>query len=465
MKITSAAFAEYFQCPEVYAEFEVPNDLSGNATYFQFEDDLICYGRAGLGSSTRLPDPTLPELRAGFNNSHVHLPLYPDEVANNQRLEHYAASHRPSAVRNGASGVAFAFYYMLRPWMSVPLRRQLQRIYSIGSRNVAFPRWPNDTTADDFLSCLLRLVIQNRGHKIPFIWFWPNGAGACLALTHDVESQLGYQFCSELMGLDEQFGFRSSFQLVPEDRYRTSLEFVREIKQRSFEVNIHDFNHDGHLFRDWNTFSSRAPKIRKYAEAFEAKGFRSAIMYRNPEWLPVLGFEYDMSIPNAAHLDPQRGGCCTLFPFFINDVLELPLTTIQDYALLHILNTRSIELWQRQTELIFRRHGLATFLVHPDYIVRQKDQDVYVRLLAHLRRWCDDTGVWSATPQEINNWWRARRDMRLVSKGNVWSIEGPQRERARLAFAGIDHGQLKFELADSNVPVTTDRLVCASQAD
>src|SRR5581483_5815788 len=157
---------------------------------------------------------------------------------------------------------------------------------------------------------------------------------------------------------------------------------------------------------------------------------------------------YDMSVPNAAHLDPQSGGCCTLFPFFIGNTLELPLTTIQDYSLLHLLNCRSIELWQQQTELIVRKHGLATFLVHPDYIVRQRDRAVYVQLLEYLKHVREDLNVWAVRPQEVNDWWRARAAMHLVHRDDRWSIEGPQSERASLAFADMRDGRVIFELAE-----------------
>ena len=53
-----------------------------------------------------------------------------------------------------------------------------------------------------------------------------------------------------------------------------------------------------------------------------------------------------MSVPNVAHLEPQRGGCCTVMPYFVGDVLELPLTTIQDYSLFHILGDYSTTLWK-----------------------------------------------------------------------------------------------------------------------
>src|SRR2546422_7785745 len=37
--------------------------------------------------------------------------------------------------------------------------------------------------------------------------------------SHDVEELAGRNFCSALMDLDEAAGIRSSFQIVPEERY------------------------------------------------------------------------------------------------------------------------------------------------------------------------------------------------------------------------------------------------------
>jgi len=71
-------------------------------------------------------------------------------------------------------------------------------------------------------------------------------------------------------------------------------------------------------------------------------------MYRNQDWYDSFDFSYDMSAPNVAHLDPMRGGCCTVMPYFIGKILELPVTTSQDYTLFHMLNDYSIDLWKQQ---------------------------------------------------------------------------------------------------------------------
>jgi hypothetical protein len=174
-------------------------------------------------------------------------------------------------------------------------------------------------------------------------------------VTHDVETIKGRDFCTALMDVDDSFAIKSSFQLIPEKRYPLSPSFVAQLRERGFEVNVHDLNHDGRLFAGKARFLERAPRINEYGRALGARGFRSGALYRNPDWYEALAFSYDMSVPNVAHLDPQRGGCCTVMPYFIGKMLELPVTTTQDYALFHILKDFSINLWRLQIARIISR--------------------------------------------------------------------------------------------------------------
>ena len=158
-------------------------------------------------------------------------------------------------------------------------------------------------------------------------------------------------------------------------------------------------------------------------------------------------FAYDMSVPNAAHLEPQRGGCCTVMPYFIGKLLELPLTTVQDYTLFHILNDYSTTLWKQQIEAISQHHGLISLITHPDYLVGARERDVYVDLLRHLCDRRDRDGLWTALPGEINRWWRNRRQMTLVADGEQWRVEGPDAERARIAYASVESGRVVYTLS------------------
>ena len=160
----------------------------------------------------------------------------------------------------------------------------------------------------------------------------------------------------------------------------------RGCERRGFEVNLHDLNHDGRLFADKDAFLRHARRINDYTREFGCEGFRSGAMYREQGWFGAFEFSYDMSVPNAAHLEPQRGGCCTVMPYFVGNILELPLTTIQDYSLFHILDDYSTTLWKEQIRVISEHHGLISVIAHPDYLTGRREREVYVELLRHLAR-------------------------------------------------------------------------------
>ncbi len=164
----------------------------------------------------------------------------------------------------------------------------------------------------------------------------------------------------------------------------------------------------------------------------------------------MFEFSYDMSVPNVAHLEPMRGGCCTVMPYFVGKIVELPLTTAQDYSLFHILNDYSIDLWKQQVDLIKRRNGLMSFIAHPDYLIERRARNVYESLLDYLRQMLEREKIWAALPGDVDLWWRARSQMKLVSRGSKWDIEGPGKERAQLAYAALDGDQLVYELPEAS---------------
>jgi hypothetical protein len=248
------------------------------------------------------------------------------------------------------------------------------------------------------------------------------------------------------MDINDSFDIKTSFQVVPEERYEVTESFLDSIRSRGFEVNVHDLNHDGNLFVDHDQFLDRVKKINVYGKKFRARGFRSAVLYRNLEWMDALDFEYDMSVPNVAHLDPQRGGCCTVMPYFVGDRLEIPVTAIQDYSLFHILSDYSTRLWEQQINVIKDAHGLASFIVHPDYVIERRARSTYEQLLSHLNSLREDQDLWIALPSEINDWWRARAKMRVTQVNGAWQVDGEGSGRARVAFASLDNDRLRYRI-------------------
>jgi hypothetical protein len=377
------------------------------------------------------------------------LPFDLSETVDNLRHERYPEAQRAIA-HISSFNLTHDTYYLLRPFLPVSVRKHLQRLHWRGWRGIPFPRWPVDTTVETLMKQAVSLVLERSGaEEFPFIWFWPDEAPGCVMVTHDVEGPAGARFCGTLMALDAEFGIRSSFQVVPDAPWSSPAatgQLVDTVKRRGFEVNVHDLTHDGHLFRKRERFLRHAAAINVRGRAFGSRGFRSGAMYRRQDWLAALDISYDMSVPNVAHLEPQGGGCCTVMPYFLGHVLELPLTAAQDYTVFHVLGEYSTRLWQEQIDTVLGEHGLVSFIAHPDYLIEPRARKVYTELLHLLAELREDRGVWIAPPAEIDAWWRSRREMRLVRDGTSWRVEGPGAGRARIAFARLEDGRVVYDV-------------------
>jgi hypothetical protein len=449
--MTGRILRDRFRCPQGLDDFVVAGDLSGDDGFFRFGPSVICYGRYAPGQAAKSATGLLPDAREHIRtrDRSVYLPFDPGRVVENLCYERYATDQRRASRVVAGQGALRRVYSSIRPLLPLAIRKHLQKLYFRGWDTLPFPKWPVDRTVETLSEQILLLSMKGRGiERVPLVWFWPDGAPSCTIITHDVETPAGVAFCTELMDLDDSFEMKGSFQIVPEKRYRVPPGFLQKIRDRGFEVNVQDLNHDGLLYSDRALFLRRAEQINTYAKKFCAQGFRAGVLYRNSEWYHALQFSYDMSIPNVAHLDPQRGGCCTVMPFFIGEMVELPVTTSQDYTLFHILNDYSIQLWKDQIALIREKHGLLSFIVHPDYIVDEKPRKVYVELLRYLAKLRADGQTWMALPRDVANWWRLRSRLDLVKSGNSWRIIGEGSERARLAWAVLANDTLSYEIPE-----------------
>ena len=442
----SQAFLDRYRCPANFLNIQLDGELSTDPGYFRFGPKVIGYGRTCAGSRGFEPHSGFDELGQNVVTGQgvLRLPFDPSEVIDNLRLERYSHSG------NRWQKVLRKLYYWIRPFTTRSVRKRVQQFHARGWEQKSFPHWPVDTTVENLSEALMLLSLEANGvDRIPFVWFWPGGARGCLTMTHDVETEAGRDFCGELMDIDDEFGIKSSFQIVPEERYPVPPSFLASIRDRGFEIGVQDLNHDGRLYDDRNEFLRRAQIINRYGREYGARGFRAGVLYRKPEWYDALDFSFDMSMPNVAHLDPQPGGCCTVMPYFIGDILELPVTTIQDYTLFSLLHAHSIDLWKAQLEIIFAKNGLASFIVHPDYVTEPEPRRAYRSLLEYLKEFRRRENIWTALPSEIDRWWRVRNQMSVVLDGNSFRIEGDASGRAVLAFAKNVDGRLVYEVPDS----------------
>jgi len=436
---------QYYRCPEHYARLALRGPLSETNGFFRLGPDTVCYGKCSghspADSASGILHDALHDTTIDGNT--IHLPFDLKQVVENLRYELYSGEHTNG---NGLKTQALTkAYYLIRPLLPVSVRKYIQKWRLRGWDQLPFPHWPVDRTVDQMFEQVMLLSLRSQSaDRIPFIWFWPDGARSCAIMTHDVETAIGRDSCAYLMDMDETFGIKAAFEIVPQQRYEVTSDFLKSIRQRGFEIVVHDLNHDGRLFSNREQFLERVASINAYKEQFGSIGFRAAILYRKQSWFNDLNFDFDMSVPNVAHLDPQRGGCCTVMPYFVGKILELPVTTTQDYTLFHILNDYSINLWQKQIDLIMEKHGLISFIVHPDYIGAPRERNIYQALLSHLADLRKERALWITTPGEVNRWWRQRAEMKLVEDRHGLRIDGEGNERARIAYASENNGRIAY---------------------
>lgn len=438
--------SERYRLPESMVKYAVQGPLPNKEGFFRFGKDSVCFGSCSTGPVASSAIGPLHDAWdvASMNGHGLQLAFDPDQVIENLLLERYLGDE----TRTVSKSITRTVYYAIRPFLSTGVRKHLQKMHMAGRKKDGVPNWPLDCTVERILEKLMALVIRAQGlDRVPFIWFWPEGYSSCVTLTHDVETVRGRDFCSQLMDWDEAAGLRSSFQLVPEQRYSIPEGLLATMRERGFEIDVHDLNHDGQLFLDRTEFLKRVERVNRYAVSMGARGFRSGALYHNQNWYDALEVEYDMSVPNSGHWEAQFGGCCTVFPYFVENVLELPLTTVQDYVLFNLWNDYSTDLWKKQAGLIQEKHGYICFLTHPDYLLEPRAQRTYQQLLEFIRDLRMQENVWFSLPGEVNDWWRERSKLNLVQNSNGgWRIEGAGKERARIAYAKVNGESVVYEL-------------------
>jgi len=205
---------------------------------------------------------------------------------------------------------------------------------------------------------------------------WPEGKKFAFVITHDVEGLEGMQKCQQLMRLEMEMGFRSSFNFIPEGSYSVTEEIRQELIRNGYEVGVHDLKHDGFLYRSRKQFRINAQRINYYLSKWDAVGFRSGFMLHKLDWLHDLNVVYDASTFDTDPFEPQPDGFRTIFPFHVKKTgdkegpgyIELPYTLPQDSTLFLLLKEKNTSIWQLKLDWIAEHGGLALINIHPDYI-------------------------------------------------------------------------------------------------
>jgi glycosyltransferase involved in cell wall biosynthesis len=364
-------------------------------------------------------------------DGNVFLPFDPGEVMWHFWSEQYRAVGRPAFSALGRAA-ARRGYYLVRPLLPRAFQLNLRRAFSRVQGRSAFPAWPVEDTLHNLYQWLFGLVAELAGQPVPFLEPWPHGRSWALVLTHDVDTEAGYRDIGRLRSLERERGYSSSWNFVAL-RYRVGDDLVGDLHDAGFEVGVHGLRHDGRDLGSRRLMEKRLPAMRRYAQRWDAVGFRSPATQRAWELMPRLGFEYDSSYTDTDPYEPQPGGCCTYLPYHNAGMVELPITLPQDHTLFAVLQHRDADVWLRKARHIRERHGMVLVLTHPDYARDDpRITEGYRKLLDEFR---GDGTVWHALPRDVAAWWRRRAASSLRHDGDGWIIEGPAATEGRVGLA------------------------------
>jgi hypothetical protein len=358
-------------------------------------------------------------------DGNVFVPFDPDEAIRAYWSEAYRMRGSTSTPRT-----ALRAYYRVRPLLPRRVQIAARRAFSRVQARTAFPRWPVETSLHDLYRWLYAALDDACGAPVPGIAPWPDEKAWAFVLTHDVELDVGCRSVHLLRDIEERHGLRSSWNFVPR-RYETPQSTIGDLHDRGFEVGVHGLYHDGRDLESRAMLEERLPAMRAAAKEWSAVGFRSPATHRDWDLMPLLGFDYDSSYPDTDPFEPQGGGCCSWWPFFNRDLVELPITLPQDHTLLVILR-RGADAWAEKARALRARGGMALTITHPDYMLDDERLEMYD---AFVSEFADDPTAWHALPREVSAWWRRRAESTLVRDGDGWRVDGPAAAEGRVATA------------------------------
>ncbi len=268
-------------------------------------DDLL----QNLGHSWRrldgIADEDGNEVAAVWESAEgaVFLLFDPGEVMLNLWSERYTTLGRRGVGRTARSAMLRTYYLVL---LLLPRRLQimLRQIFAAQQGVPEFPQWPIEASLHDMYEWLFGLLTSIAGAPIPWIDVWPTGKTWAFVLTHDVETDAGVADRELLRAPERRHGFRSSWNFVPE-RYCLDQDVVRELRAEDCEIGVHGLRHDGRDLASRRMLSKRLPAMRAAADRWQAAGFRSPATQRHWELMPLLGFDYDSSIPTPIRTNPS----------------------------------------------------------------------------------------------------------------------------------------------------------------
>lgn len=280
----------------------------------------------------------------------------------------------------------------------------------VEKENVTF----SDKLSLDALRFILVRTIEKLLNKNVQRKLW-NGKKYALIVTHDVDTREGLLKAKHLKKLEKKYHVSSAWY-IPSKRYKLDTEIVRELANHD-EVGAHGTSHDGKLIHlPQQKLLERMKECKETlakVAGVEIHGFRTPLLQCSKEIINSTiktGFRYDSSCPTWEPLSPttlKPYGIRTSFPIMINNMVEIPVTFLQDHQLLYLLKKKPeqcTQIWIELKEHIKEIGGLCSLLIHPDYEFTKPKNLIFYEQFLNI--FTEDSECLITTPNELVQLWK-----------------------------------------------------------
>lgn len=259
----------------------------------------------------------------------------------------------------------------------------------------------------------LRFILANAVERISGMRLprktWKEKKSCCI-VTHDVDTKQGLARARPIKKLEERYCIESAWY-VPTKHYSLDSATVRDLANYG-EVGVHGARHSGNLInlpsKKLFQLLYEAKQLLEEVLGSSVKGFRSPLLQHNStifEQLKKADYSYDTSVPTWEPKHPQTMGpfgTGTVFPLVLNNLVEIPVSTVQDHQLLYVLGLTAKETlseWLSFMTIIKEIGGCSVLLSHPEYgLFDSENISIYEDFLGYIS---SDIDQWITTPAKI----------------------------------------------------------------
>lgn len=250
---------------------------------------------------------------------------------------------------------------------------------------------------------------------------WPPGKKCAFISTHDIDSAFGQDYIENYFNIEKELKIRSTNFWITH-LYKLNHRLLKQAVNNSFEIGLHDYNHDGKLaMLSKEEIKKRIFLSDDFIKEYSVAGIRSPGFLRSINFYNAIKdlFRYDMSIVDYSFLFPYPGdGARTSLPILFENLLLIPSSLIRDGEALALgLKTKEIlNAWITKYNWLKSRNSLIVLLTHPDKGFSGTNQMLllYKTFLEYVT---NDHECWTVTAKELTNYLK-QKEKHLIQISN-----------------------------------------------